>query len=236
MNTLLVRAAVALLFAALVLLAFQESKKPDPPAFTGSSLMDAGTSESSETPPPPPPRGGYRNQITLFTYLIIIAVAGGVMVLKWIIPAIGDRVADSFYSSPEASEQSPTHKAMALVAQGEYQKALAAFEKILAESPNDRFAVAEMARLHQDKLGDTDAAIAVLESAAAGDWPEDDKCFFLLRLADLHATHRSDFTRARDLLAQVQQEFPGSRHAANAVHKLREIEEAEFIASRGTQS
>ena len=236
MNTLLVRAAIALLFAALVVLAVQESKKPDPPAFTGSALMDSGSGEAVAAPPAKPPRGGYRNQITLFTYIIVISVIGGVMALKWLVPAIGDRVADSFYSSPEASEQTATQKAMALVAQGEYQKALTAFEKILAQTPNDRFAVAEMVRLHQDKLGDTEAAVRVLEAAVAGEWPEDDKCFFLLRLADLQAGQRLDFVRARELLAQVQQEFPGSRHAANAARKLREIEEAGFVASRGGQS
>ena len=232
MNTFLIRAAVALVMAAFVVLAVQESRRPEPPAFTGASVMD-GEPAPDAAPPPPPPRGGYRNQVTLFTYLIFIAVTGGVIVLKWIVPAIGDRVADSFYSSPEPSEQTPTQKAMALVARGEYQKAVAAFERILAETPGDRFAVAEMARLHQDKLGDTDAAIRVLESAAAGEWPEDDKCFFLLKLADLHAGTRHDFARAKELLGQVQMEFPGSRHAANAVHKLREIEEAEFMAARG---
>ncbi|HEX2747816.1 MAG TPA: hypothetical protein VHM91_07450, partial [Verrucomicrobiales bacterium] len=68
--------------------------------------------------------------------------------------------------------------------------------------------------------------------ASAGEWPEDDKCFFLLKLADIHSTARSDFAKSREVLNQLILEFPDSRHAANAHHKLREIEEQEFLAQR----
>jgi tetratricopeptide (TPR) repeat protein len=121
---------------------------------------------------------------------------------------------------------------MALVAQGQYHQALAAFGKILEETPNDRFAVMETAKIYQTRLDDVDSAVEVLEKASAGEWPEDDKCFFLLKLADIHSTARSDFAKSREVLNQLILEFPDSRHAANAHHKLREIEEQEFLAQR----
>jgi tetratricopeptide (TPR) repeat protein len=166
----------------------------------------------------------------VFIYILIVAVSGGVIVLKWVVPAIGDHIGETFYSAPEKAEQTPTQKAMALVAQGEYRKALAAFEKILAETPNDRFAVMEMAKIHHDKLGDTEAAIGVLEKAVAGEWPDDDKGFFLIKVADMHASYSGNFARAKEVLDQLISEYPESHHAANAHHKMREIEEMEFLA------
>lgn len=225
MNAILIRGAVVLMLAALVVLAVDEAKKPDLPVYSESSGLEAGGDGQVVLP-----AGRYRNQVTLFSYLIFIAVTGGVIVLKWIVPAIGERVAESFYSHPDAGGQTPLQKAAALVAQGEYEKALAAYRKVLEETPGERMAVAEMVRIHQDRLGDAEGAVAVLEEAMGGTWPEDDRCFFLMRLADLEATVRKNPGRARELLQRVQLEFPGSRHASNATHRLREIDEAEFLS------
>lgn len=226
MKTIIIRGLVIALLAMFSYLAWEEKHKPEPPPPTLPSLTEDGPPAAAEAEPP----GGYRNSMTLFIYILIICFTGGVVVLKWIIPMLGDRVAESFYSAPEKSEQTATQKALALVAQGEYHKALAAFGRILEETPADRFAVMESAKIYQDKLGDTDAAVEVLEKAVAGEWPADDKCFFLVKLADIHATQRCDFARARELMEQLIRDHPESNHAANAHHKLREIEEQEFIA------
>lgn len=226
MKTLIIRGLVIALLGVFSILAWNEKHKPEqPPPITPSLTVDE-PQPAEETRP----AGYYRNSMTFFIYLLIICITGGIVVLRWVIPALGDRVADTFYSAPEKSEQTATQKAMALVAQGEYHKALAAFGKILEESPTDRFAVVESARIYQDKLGDTDAAVEVLEKAVGGEWPEDDKCFFIVKLADIHATQRCDFGRARELLEQLIRDHPESNHAANAHHKLREIEEQEFMA------
>ncbi len=226
MKTLIIRGIVIALLAMFSYFAWEEKHKPEQPPPTLPSLTADGPPAPEEAEPP----GGYRNSMSLFIYILIICFTGGVMVLKWVIPALGDRVAESFYSAPEKSEQTATQKAMSLVAQGEYHKALAAFGRILEETPTDRFAVMESAKIYQDKLGDLDAAVEVLEKAVAGEWPADDRCFFLVKLADIHATQRCDFSRARELLEQLIRDFPESNHAANAHHKLREIEEQEFIA------
>jgi tetratricopeptide (TPR) repeat protein len=229
MNAILIRGAVGLMLAALVILAVDEAKKPDLPVYSENSAAVAGGEGRAAVPV-----GRYRNQVTLFTYLMFIAVTVGVMVLKWIVPAIGERVAEALYSHPDSAEPTALGKAAGLVAQGEYGKALAAYRKILEETPGERMAVTEMVRIHHDRLGDTDGAVAVLEEALAGRWPADDRSFLMMRLADLEATGRRNPERARELLHRVQSEFPGSRHAANAGHRLREIDEAEFL-SRGRQ-
>ena len=227
MKTIIIRGVVILLLVLSSWLAVKENRKPDPPPPSQVSL----TVESGDAAAPVP-EGGYRNGIQFFIYIMIVALTLGVVMLKWVIPALGDHVAESFYSAPEKSEQSETHKAMALLAQGEYHKALAAFGKISEENPGDRFAVMEMAKIYQSKLDDVDSAAEVLEKAVAREWPEDDKCFFILKLADIQSTDRGDFAKARELLNQLIQSFPNSGHAANAHHKLREIEEREFLAQR----
>jgi tetratricopeptide (TPR) repeat protein len=227
MKTIIIRGIVILLLVVASFLAMRENRKPERPP--PPSALSGEVAEQ-----PAVPEGGYRDPIQFFIYILFVAISLGVIALKWVIPALGDRVAESFYSAPEKTEQTETQKAMALVAQGEYHKALAAFGKILEQNPNDRFAVVESAKIYQGKLGDVDSAVEVLEKAVAGEWPEDDKCFFLLKLADIHSTDRGDFGRARELLDQLIQQFPESRHAGNANHKLREIEEQEFLAKRQT--
>jgi tetratricopeptide (TPR) repeat protein len=229
MKTLLSRGLVLLIFLSAAILAWRENRKPERPAPVQVSLTgDTG----GDTGPPAVPESDYKNSIALFTYILFMAVTAGVVVLKWVVPAVGDRVAESFYSAPDHAEQTETQKAMALISQGEYHKAITALQRIAEDNPRDRFAVTEAAKIYQDKLGDLDAAVEVLEKAAARDWPEDDKCFLLLKLADLHATQRCDFTRARTLLEQITGSYTGSRHAMMGQQKLQEIEEQEFIARR----
>jgi hypothetical protein len=225
MKTLVIRAAVIAVMALCSWLAWKESQKPERPGPAEATVV-----EGEEPEPVVEPEGGYRNSLQVFIYILIVSVTGGVVVLKWVVPAIGDRIGETFYSAPEKAEQTATQKAMSLVAQGEYHKALAAFGRILEETPNDRFAVMEMSKIYHDKLGDTDSSVAVLEKAVAGEWPEDDKGFFLIKLADMHASYRGDFVRAKEVLEQLMRDLPESHHAANAHHKMREIEEMEFMA------
>lgn len=230
MITLLVRLCTVALLVFFSWLAWNENNKPEDPGKPQVGLEESPVG-GDEVAAVKPPEGGYRNGMAVFTYIVFVAITGGVVVLKWVIPALGDKVADSFYSAPEKVEQTLTHKAMALVAQGEYGKAIAMFEKSLAEGPKERFALMEMVKLHQDKLGDVDAAVGLLEGAVADDgWGSDDKCFFMVKLADIHATQRCDFAKARQLLEELIANYPQSNHAANAHHKLNEIEEQEMVA------
>jgi len=228
MTSLILRICTVALLVLFSWLAWSEKQKPEDPGRPQVGLEERAGGDAA---PPAPPPGGYRNGMAIFTYIIFIGITGGVIVLKWVIPALGDKVADSFYSAPEKVEQTLTHKAMAMVAQGEYRKAIEMFERSLAEGPKERFPLMEMVKLYQDKLGDTEAAVNLLEGATADEsWGSDDRCFFMVKLADLHATHRFDFVKARAVLEELIQKFPNSNHAANAHHKLNEIDEAELMA------
>lgn len=230
MTTIIVRSVTVALLVLFSWLAWSENRKPEDPGRPQVGLEESQSDQGEEVVPAKPP-GGYRNGMAVFTYIIFVCITAGVVVLKWIIPMLGDKVADSFYSAPEKTEQTLTHKAMAFVAQGEYRKAIELFQKALAEGPKERFALMEMVKLYHDKLGDTETATSLLEGAITDEsWGTDDRCFFMIKLADMHSTHRHDYARAREVLEQLIQNHPESNHAANAHHKLNEIEEAELMA------
>jgi tetratricopeptide (TPR) repeat protein len=120
-------------------------------------------------------------------------------------------------------------KAAAKIAQGDYQGALAHYEKMLEDKPDDPFPVAEIAKVHAERLRNPQAALKALEEhLQSKDWPVDDAAFIMFRIADVHLTHRHDYDAARDMLEQVISNFPNTRHSANAHHRMSEIEQLQY--------
>ena len=149
--------------------------------------------------------------------------AVGLLALVYLLPAVGDKISDMFYSAPGEVKPDSGSKARALVAQGDYEGALEAYLTLSEELPSDRLPVVEAARLAKDKLGDARRALQIIEDALQGrDWPEDDAAYFLFRLIDLHENDLQEREHAVVLLQQVAESFPETRHAANAIHKLKE--------------
>jgi hypothetical protein len=81
-----------------------------------------------------------------------------------------------------------------------------------------------MARIQCEKLSDPDSAADLLEGALARDLLPEDAAFLCSRLADVYWDHQHDIVRARELLMRVIEAMPGTRHAANAGHRLQVIE------------
>ena len=158
---------------------------------------------------------------------IPIFVIGGavlsLMAVAFFLPAIGDRIGQFFYSSPEQVEPDPGSKARALVAQGDYEGAMEAYLDVARQMPQDRLPVVEAMRLAREKLHDPRKAIEIIEEAVDGrDWPEEDAAYFLFRLVEMHEDDLQDRATAATFLQHVVRNFPGTRHAANAIHKLRD--------------
>jgi outer membrane protein assembly factor BamD (BamD/ComL family) len=165
----------------------------------------------------------------LFIYIICLAVVGGVCVVKWVLPWIGDAASTAMLSSGEEVRPDETMKAAAKVAQGDYEGAISEYEKSLKENPKQSFAVGEIAKICSDKLGDPQRALNVLqEHLAATQWSRDDAAFLRFRVVDLYAEALKDYDTARNQLQQVIADFPNTRHSANAHHKLNEVEQAQF--------
>ncbi len=159
--------------------------------------------------------------IGLFLGFLGTALVGGVLLAMTILPMIGELLGNTIYGSTESLGPDPHRTAIACLARGEFRCAQAAYEKIIADHPDDALAVTELCRLHLDRLEDPASAIRTLERALEREWPPDEAGGFAIQLGDLYAAQGHDPERARLIYEQVLESMPGSRHAANAATRLR---------------
>ena len=154
-------------------------------------------------------------------------IIGGIVSMS-IIPAIGDVVGDLLYNSPEQAPKNPHAPAIAKINGGDFEGAVEAFRAVLQENPEDTMAASEAARLLCEKLGRPEEAATFLEEQIEeGAFTNDQLAFLSERLVDVYWHHMRDAVRARAILVQLAEQFPDTRHSANAYHRLLEIERAE---------
>ena len=166
---------------------------------------------------------------TKLVMVIVLGLTGGLLAVKYVIPMLGDAMSEAVFSSGEQVEQDEMTKAAAKIAQGDYQGAIEHYEKMLQDKPDDPFPVAEIAKIHAERLRNPQAALKALEEhLQSKDWPVDDAAFIMFRIADVHLMHRHDYETARDMLEQVISNFPNTRHSANAHHRMTEIEQMQY--------
>ncbi|KAB2642905.1 MAG: tetratricopeptide repeat protein [Verrucomicrobia bacterium] len=145
----------------------------------------------------------------------------GVLFVTLVLPMLAHRVAHLAYDSGEMLEKDAMHDARSLVAQGEYEKAIEALRIAAAHDPLNRLPWVEMARIQRVQLDDVEAAIQTLRQALESqEWQVNDATYFLFRLAELYDEDRQDRVTAASIMQQVIDEFPETRHSANARHKL----------------
>jgi len=166
---------------------------------------------------------------TKLVMVIALGLTGGLLAVKYVIPMLGDAMSEAVFSSGEQVEQDEMTKAAAKIAQGDYKGAIEHYEKMLENKPDDPFPVAEIAKIHAERLRNPQAALKALEEhLQSKDWPVDDAAFIMFRIADVHLTHRHDYETARDMLEQIIGNFPHTRHSANAHHRMSEIEQMQY--------
>lgn len=169
-----------------------------------------------------------KNPMYPLVSILLLAVWGGVMFVTIVLPAIGDAVGTVMYSSGEAVSKNEGMQAAAKMAAGDYEGAIDAYETMLKEKPDDPFPVSEIGKIYAEKLNDPGRALAYLQQhLEAQSWTEDNAAFLMFRMVDVHM-HNESFNDAKDILEQIVGNFPGTRHSANAKHKIQEIEQAEF--------
>lgn len=157
--------------------------------------------------------------------LLTFLTAGtiGILFVTLVLPIIAHRFTHAVYDSGEMVEKDLLHDAHSLVAQGDYVGAIAAFKDAAAKDPYNRLPWVEIAKIQRTSLEDPDAAIVTLRGALEGqEWQVNDAAFLLFRLAELYDHDRHDRTTAAAIMQQVINEFPETRHSANARHKLHE--------------
>lgn len=159
---------------------------------------------------------------------ILLAIASavflGTLFVTFVLPNWASRVSQSVYgSNEEVDEPAILHEARSLLAKGEYEEAIQVFRRAVEEDPANRLPWTEIARIQGRYLEQPGAAAQTLaEALASREWPEEDQAFLLFRLADLHREDPQGRAQAVAALERVIREFPDSRHAMNARHRLKE--------------
>lgn len=170
---------------------------------------------------------GVEGEKLIYGLLLTLMSCGvvGIFVGVYLIPFVAQKATHAIYDSGEKVEQvhDDMREARSLIAQGEFPAAVEALGRVVGEDPGNRMAWAEMARIHRQQLEDPGSAIAVLhEALTAHEWPVDDAAFLLFRVAEIHDQDLGDRMMARAVMQQVIEQFPQTRHSANATHKLHE--------------
>lgn len=146
----------------------------------------------------------------------------GIVFVFQILPTLAHKVTHAVYDSAEMMEHDVMHDARSLMAQGDYEGAIAAFRAAAAAEPLNRLPIVEIVKIQKDHLRDPASAIQTVRDALEGQaWEPNDAAYFLYRLGELY-DEAGDRATAAVVLQQVIDEFPGTRHSANATHKMHE--------------
>jgi tetratricopeptide (TPR) repeat protein len=168
--------------------------------------------------------------------ILLLAVVGGIFFVMVILPKLGDAVGTMMYSSGEEVTSDEGMKAAAKMAAGDFPGAIEEYEEMMKLKPEDPFPVSEIAKIHAEKLQDPGRALAFLQDhLQSREWSPENAAFLMFRMVDLHLG-RHDFDSAKEILGQVVGSFPGTRHSANAKHRINEIEQAQFKEMQAQRS
>jgi lipopolysaccharide biosynthesis regulator YciM len=139
-------------------------------------------------------------------------------------PSIGDWIGNFFFQPNEQAVRDPHSDAQAALARGDHAGAVEEYRRVLGDDPDDLLSYSEIAKISCEHLADPAAAAQMLEQALEREWPPDDAAFLTSRLVDVYWQHQHDGPGSRALLLQIIEAMPGTRHAANAQHRLHEID------------
>ena len=172
---------------------------------------------------------GLDSDRTFSGILVTVLGAGvvGIFFVVYLLPFFAQRVTHAVYDSAEMVDKDVMRGARSLLAQGDYHGAIAAFQEAAQADPLNRLPWVEIAKIYKDNLEDPAAAIGTIRHALESQaWEVNDAAYFLFRLAELYDEVEGDRASATAIMHQVVEQFPGTRHSANATHKLHEWETA----------
>ncbi|MCW1883869.1 tetratricopeptide repeat protein [Luteolibacter flavescens] len=165
------------------------------------------------------------NDRTMMGVLLAFMSTGliGIVVVGHVLPMLAHRVTHAVYDSGEEVEADPMHDARSKVAQGDWEGAIECFRQAAAAEPLNRLPWVEISKIQLEQLEDPHAAVQTLRHAIEDqEWQENDAAYLMFRLAEVYDTKLGDRGSAATTMQQVMEQFPETRHSANARHKLHE--------------
>lgn len=166
---------------------------------------------------------GQRNESIGVGVLLSFLSAGyaGLVFVIFVLPAMAHKATHAIYDSGEMMETDTMHDARALVAQGDWAGAIEAFREAAANLPGQRLPWVEILKIQRENMEDPDAAIATIIHVLENfEWQQNDAAYFLFRLAEMYDQDKQDRAAAAAIMQQVIEQFPETRHSANARHRL----------------
>ncbi len=190
-------------------------------------LENAGLDENDELPKLKSTIDTKSNEKLFSGILLAFLTAGlvGMVVVVDLLPMLAHKATHSVYDSGEKvdNDADAMHAARSKVAQGDYEGAIESFREAAKADPLNRLPWVEIAKIQREQLEDPAAAIQTIRYALESqEWEVNNAAYFLFRLAELYDEDAGDRTSAATMLNQVIEQFPETRHSANARHKLHE--------------
>jgi hypothetical protein len=156
--------------------------------------------------------------------LFITVIYGGILTVFYVLPMCVDRFSQEMMGSTAEVDEDPLNEARAAVAAGDYPDAIRVYREVWKNQPEDRFPVMEIAKIQRVHLKNPAVAVSTLEEALNDhEWEPDDAAFFLFRMIEIYEEDLDDREQMVATLEKVTKDLEGTRHAANAAHKLREL-------------
>lgn len=187
-------------------------------------LINAGDPEE-EIPEMRKKLAGIEGEQVFSGILLTFMSAGliGIVVVTQLLPRLAQKMTHAVYDSGEEVEADPFHDARVLIAQGEWEGAIEAFKAASQQDPLNRMPWVEIAKIQRLNLENPAAAIATLRQAIEGqEWEVNDAAFLMFRLSEIYREDFQDIEAAVALMEQIIEQFPETRHSANARTKLHE--------------
>ncbi len=162
----------------------------------------------------------------MFSGILLTFVSSGIVgvfVVVYLLPFFAQRVTHAVYDSSEMIEKDVMHDARVKVAQGDYLAAIEPYKEAAKADPLNRLPWVEIAKIYKDNLEDPQSAIDTIRYALESqEWEVNDAAYFLFRLAELYDEVLGDRDSAIAIMHQVVEQFPRTRHSANANTRLHE--------------
>lgn len=148
---------------------------------------------------------------------------GGLVFVMYLLPMLAHRATHSVFDSGEMVEKDAMAEARSKAAQGDYEAAILSYRAAAEKDPENRMPWVEIVKIQRDILEQPQAAIdSIREALEKHVWPENDAAYFLFRLVELYQNDNQDQETAAAILRQIIEQFPETRHSANARNKLQE--------------
>lgn len=163
--------------------------------------------------------------VTHYIGILGLAVVTAIVFCVSLLPLLGELVGNIMFTPNQQIERSPHGDALAKLAAGDFEGAIEEYKSVFDDDPLDTHAASEVVRLYCEKLHDPEPAMSFLvEALSIPDRTPEDIAFLSQRMVDVCWNHKHDGIHARAILIKIAEDMPETREAANAVHRLQEIE------------